>query len=106
MRIHIYKKLAELSPNEGFSKYMCLAQLSSGQEAVDFYLKGIELMLVEYERQEKEETTKTNNKSSQGPKSSKDDDDDEEDEDTGKITKLDISTAYGSLAELYLTDLW
>jgi hypothetical protein len=73
---------------------MCLAQLSSGQEAVDFYKKGIELMLIEYEKQEKE----------QKPKSSKSVDD--EDENTGKISKQDISTAYSSLAELYLTDLW
>lgn len=100
--VYIYKKLAdELSPNEGFSKYMCLAQLSGGQEAVNYYLKGIELMLVEYEKQEKE-----TQKKEQKPKSSKSiDDEDEEDEDSG-VSKADISTAYGSLAELYLTDLW
>lgn len=87
-----------MNPNEGFSKYMCLAQLSSGLDAVNFYLKGIELMLIEYEKQEKESA-----KQATKPKSSKDDD---EDEDQPAVTKLDISTAYSSLAELFLTDLW
>ena len=100
---YVYKKLVDLTPNEGFSKYMCLAQLSSGQEAVNYYLKGIELMLVEYEKQENEK--KKSNQQDKA-KSSKHIDDEEDEDEQPVITKLDISTAYGSLAELYLTDLW
>jgi hypothetical protein len=78
---------------------MCLAQLSDGIDAVNFYKKGIELMIAEYEKQQinqQDFPTTSNNV------------DNEEDEqgDTNKITKLDISTAFGSVAELYLTDLW
>jgi hypothetical protein len=80
---------------------MCLAQLSDGMEAVNFYKKGIELMSAEYEKQE------LNGENHPKPTTSNDIDQDEEDEnDPNKVTKLDISTAYGSIAELYLTDLW
>ena len=94
----LYKKLVELKPEEGFSKYMCLAQLSTGQEASDFYKKGIELMLVEYDKQESQPTT-----SKKSDKNNNEEDEDEED--SQKVRKIDISTAYCSLAELYLTDL-
>ena len=49
--MYIYNKLIELEPNDGFNKYMCLAQLSSGIEAVNYYKKGIEIMIAEYEKQ-------------------------------------------------------
>jgi tetratricopeptide (TPR) repeat protein len=87
----IYQKLVELSPNEGFSKYMCLAQLSTELEAVEFYKKGIELMIGEYDRQGQQPGTSVGL--------------DGEEEETG-VTRLDISTAFGSIAEIYLTDLW
>jgi len=97
---NIYQKLVELSPNEGFSKYMCLAQLSVEMEAVNFYKKGIELMLIEYEKQEQGSASRPSTSAS-----ASNFDDDEDDEDFKNITKLDISTAYGSIAEIYLTDL-
>ena len=89
---YIYQKLVDLSPNEGFSKYMCLAQLSSGIEAVHFYEKGIELILIEFEKQSNTPNTSTIAK--------------DLDEEENEITKSNISTAYGSVAEIYLTDLW
>ena len=97
---NIYDKLVELSPNEGFSKYMCLAQLSSGIEAVNFYKKGIEIMLIQYNReqadiQNRPSTSKTANNY-----------DEEDDEENQTVTRSDISIAYGSVAEIYLTDLW
>ena len=95
----IYQKLVELCPNEGFSKYMCLAQLSSEIEAVNFYKKGIELMTRDYEKQEQESANHPSTSQSMG-------DNDDDDEQYKDITKSDISTAYGSVAEIYLTDLW
>ena len=86
--------MTELNPNEGYSKYMCLAQLSTGLEAVNYYKKGIELILVEYNSQINQPST-----SAQASN-------DEDDDDGTAISKLDISTAYGSVAEIYLTDLW
>ncbi|CAF0940492.1 unnamed protein product [Brachionus calyciflorus] len=94
----IYEKLVELSPNEGFSKYMCLAQLSTGIEAVNFYKKGVDLMLAEFNKQQLEDQNKPST-------SKKSQEEDEEEDDSGRVTKLDISTAYCSISELYLTDL-
>lgn len=34
-----------LSPDVGHSKYMYLGQIHTGQEAVDFYTRGIEVLL-------------------------------------------------------------
>jgi tetratricopeptide (TPR) repeat protein len=97
----IYSKLIEISPDEGFSKYMCLAQLSTGIEAVNLYNKGIELMLIEYNKQSNESS------STKQPTSSKQsiNDENEEENSVNKIEKNDVSTAYCSIAELYLTDL-
>ena len=107
----IYVKLVELSPAHGFSKYMCLAQLSSGMEAVQFYEKGVSIMLDEYSKQEalvasmatkatcskraKDLVAPLDNHSENGADCT-----------DGIVTRLDISTAYGSIAEIYLTDLW
>ena len=98
---NIYEKLIELSPNEGFSKYMCLAQLSTGIEAVNFYKRGIELMLIQYNKeqvdiQNRPTTSKTANNY----------DENEDDDENQTVTRSDISIAYGSIAEIYLTDLW
>lgn len=93
---NIYQKIVNLKPDEGFSKYMCLAQLSSELEAVNYYKKGIELMIVEYEKLQNEQSDK--------PGTSRDFEENDED-DVQCVTKGDISTAYGSIAEIYLTDL-
>ena len=71
---------------------MCLAQLSTGLEAVNFYKKGIELILIEYEKQLNTPNTSTKAQDLE--------------EDENEITKSNISTAYGSVAEIYLTDFW
>jgi tetratricopeptide (TPR) repeat protein len=97
----LYNKLAELQPNEGFSKFMCLAQLSQGQEAADFYKKGIELIIAEFNRQQAELQSKPGTST----KLDRNNNEDDEEDDGQMIRPLDISTAYCSLAELYLTDL-
>jgi tetratricopeptide (TPR) repeat protein len=100
---NIYEKLIALSPNEGFSKYMCLGQLSTGTEAINFYKKGLELMTSEYEKQQQQSSKSVSLPSTSKAASNLEDGDDDE---KGKVTKSDISTAYGSIAEIYLTDLW
>lgn len=102
---NIYEKLVELNPNEGFSKYMCLAQLSSGLPAVNLYLKGIDLMLVQLNQQASEQMRKETKPTTSKAASYVDDEDEDEEEDQ-QVSKTDISTAFGSVAELYLTDLW
>lgn len=74
----------EISPDDGYRKYLCLGQLSSGKEAVKLLLKGIDIMGKQFHCQ-------GTSASSSGP---------------GDVTALDMSGAYCSLAEVYLTDCW
>lgn len=99
----IYEKLIELTPNEGFSKYMCLAQLSTGIESVNLYKKGIDLMLIQYNKEQQDNPNKNNKPTTSKAASFLEEEDDDDEE---GVSKSDISTAYGSVAELYLTDLW
>ncbi|EDQ86039.1 uncharacterized protein MONBRDRAFT_33988 [Monosiga brevicollis MX1] len=78
------RKCVEIEPHNGWSKYMYLGQLSSGQEAADMLSAGIQLM-AEYE---------ANVASKPGA-----------DPEEIKGLHEDISAAFCSLAEVYLTDL-
>uniref|UniRef100_A0A668A443 Si:dkey-12j5.1 n=1 Tax=Myripristis murdjan TaxID=586833 RepID=A0A668A443_9TELE len=61
---HIYSELGDtpkakeisytvaLSPDEGHSKFMYLGQIHTGQEAVDHYLRGIQVLLSALEKQQ------------------------------------------------------
>jgi len=75
-----FENAVKISPDEGHLKYMNLGQLLEGQEAVDAYNKGIQLMLANKDA--------TQAAASNNPCAS----------------PAEISTAYCSLAEMYLTD--
>ncbi|XP_031564050.1 probable assembly chaperone of rpl4 [Actinia tenebrosa] len=75
-----FQHAIELCPDEGHAKYMYIGQILQGQEAVEAFTKGIELMI------------STMNSSSKGAAKS----------DT--VSPNDVSTAYCSLAEIYMTD--
>ena len=77
-----FSKAVDISPNEGHRKYLCLGQLSEGEEAVKLLLKGIDIMSKQFH--------------CEGPSSASSSD----------VTALDMSIAYCSLAEVYLTDCW
>ncbi|XP_046846329.1 probable assembly chaperone of rpl4 [Xenia sp. Carnegie-2017] len=81
------KRAVEIEPDKGFSKYMTLGELLEGQHAVEYLKKGVELMINEKKCFEKEDT-----------------DNPCENSDIEKITDRDISNAFCSLAEIYLTD--
>uniref|UniRef100_A0A3B4ADA9 Uncharacterized protein n=1 Tax=Periophthalmus magnuspinnatus TaxID=409849 RepID=A0A3B4ADA9_9GOBI len=83
----VFQRAVELSPDVGHRKYMSLGQIHTGQEAVDFYLKGIQILLSALEKQ--------------GPLGASA----FPEEDTDLPTERDVSVAYCSIAEIYLTDL-
>ncbi|XP_008321568.1 probable assembly chaperone of rpl4 [Cynoglossus semilaevis] len=88
----IFLRAVELSPDEGHSKYMYLGQIHTGQEAVGYYSKGIEALLSALDKQTK--TTQAEAGAAAQPE-----------EDTDLPTVKDVSVAYCSMAEIYLTDL-
>ncbi|XP_068716062.1 uncharacterized protein [Montipora foliosa] len=75
-----FENAVNISPEDGYSKYMNLGQLLVGQESVNAYSKGIQLML-----SNKDDTQEA---ASSNPYAS----------------PTEISTAFCSLAEIYLTD--
>ncbi|KXJ16984.1 probable assembly chaperone of rpl4 [Exaiptasia diaphana] len=70
----------ELSPENGHTKYMYLGQILQGQEAVQAFTKGIDIMV------------KTLDSNQEGATSA------------DSVNPTEISTAYCSLAEIYMTD--
>ncbi|XP_040901326.1 probable assembly chaperone of rpl4 isoform X2 [Toxotes jaculatrix] len=81
----------ELSPDVGHSKYMYLGQIHTGQEAVDYYTRGIQILLSALDKQAQ---TTAQAGAAAHP-----------DEDPELPTAKDVSVAYCSIAEIYLTDL-
>ncbi|XP_029959281.1 probable assembly chaperone of rpl4 [Salarias fasciatus] len=85
-----FLRAVELSPDVGHSKYMCLGQIHTGQEAVDYYTRGIQVLLSTLEEQK---ATTAAGAAAQP------------EEDHQVPTEKDVSVAYCSIAEIYLTDL-
>ena len=50
-----FGRAVEVKPDAGHSKYMYLGQLFEGAEAIQFFQKGIELMVKEREAQSAQE---------------------------------------------------
>lgn len=86
-----FLRAVELSPDVGHSKYMYLGQIHTGQEAVDYYSRGIQVLLSALEKQA--QTT-----AQAGAAASPD-------VDSQLPTAKDVSIAYCSIAEIYLADL-
>ncbi|XP_029927501.1 probable assembly chaperone of rpl4 isoform X2 [Myripristis murdjan] len=85
----IFLRAVALSPDEGHSKFMYLGQIHTGQEAVDHYLRGIQVLLSALEKQAQ---------STAGAAAPLADD-------AELPTAKDVCVAYCSVAEIYLTDL-
>ncbi|XP_072010975.1 uncharacterized protein [Engystomops pustulosus] len=82
----VFLKAVELSPDKGHTKYMCLGQIHSKEEALCYFQKGIDLMIRTYQSQAQESGAANF-------------------ADEMEVTTKDISTAFCSVAEIYLTDL-
>ncbi|XP_077382383.1 uncharacterized protein LOC144021951 [Festucalex cinctus] len=87
----VFLRAVELSPDVGHSKYMYLGQLHTGQDAVGYYTKGIQVLLSALDKQ----AQTTAQAGAAAPV----------DDDLELPTMKDVSVAYCSIAELYLTDL-
>ncbi|XP_041844145.1 probable assembly chaperone of rpl4 isoform X2 [Melanotaenia boesemani] len=86
----VFLRAVQLSPDVGHSKYMYLGQIHTSQESVDYYTKGIQVLLSALEKQEAAAQTGAAALT---------------DEDHERPTAKDVSVAYCSIAEIYLTDL-
>ncbi|XP_070532658.1 uncharacterized protein [Ptychodera flava] len=82
-----FNRAVTLSPNNGFSKYMYLGQLNEGKQAIECFQKGVELML-----KDREDGKEALEGACANP------------EETTTVSDRDISRAYCSMAEIYLTD--
>ncbi|XP_063736251.1 uncharacterized protein si:dkey-12j5.1 isoform X2 [Eleginops maclovinus] len=86
-----FLRAVELSPDVGHSKYMYLGQIHTGQESVDFYTKGIQVLLSVLDKQ-----AQTKAQAAAAAPA---------DEEAELPTAKDVCVAYCSMAEIYLTDL-
>ncbi|XP_035528714.1 probable assembly chaperone of rpl4 isoform X2 [Morone saxatilis] len=87
----VFLRAVELSPDVGHSKYMYLGQIHTGQEAVDYYTRGIQVLLAALDKQ----AQTTAQAGAAAPT----------DEDPELPTAKDVCVAYCSIAEIYLADL-
>jgi len=87
---HCLGRSITVAPDTGYSKYLSLAQLMDGEEALSLYNKGIELIL-------KEQQTDMPKK----------EDEPQDDTARSKADKLrkELSNSYCAVAELFMTDL-
>ncbi|KAM8825757.1 uncharacterized protein ACB058_019265 isoform 1-T1 [Synchiropus picturatus] len=86
----VFLRAIELSPETGHGKYMSLGQIHTAQEAVDYYTRGIQVLLSDLDKQAQNAQPQAAALSEEEPE---------------QLTKKDVCVAYCSIAEIYLTDL-
>ncbi|XP_054712436.1 uncharacterized protein LOC129222042 isoform X2 [Uloborus diversus] len=80
---NLLKHCIEIAPSVGYSKFFSMAQLCNGKEALENYLKGVEIIEKELENVENILPSEEKNKPS---------------------LQRNLSDAYCSIAEIYMTD--
>lgn len=90
---HCFKRCVELSPDEGHAKYLYLGQMASGEEAIALLTKGIEIMSQSLDASEGVACEGVEGASVMVVEGE-------------GVTREELSSAYCSLAEVYLTDSW
>ncbi|KAI4881549.1 hypothetical protein NFI96_014877, partial [Prochilodus magdalenae] len=87
--VYVFLKAVELSPEEGHGKYMYLGQIHTGMEAVQYFSKGIEVMLNIIDKQAQEASDM--GAAAMPPEPC--------------VSAKDVSVAFCSIAEIFFTDL-
>jgi hypothetical protein len=115
--LHCYQKAIAASPLKGWRKYLGLAQLYDGQEALVQYTRGIEVMEREIAEQAVAKTGTANptanrpvsdqmETSSSLPSEQSPDTSANPPKNADFPSPRDLSNAYLAVSELYTTDLW
>uniref|UniRef100_A0A8C7DFX7 Si:dkey-12j5.1 n=1 Tax=Oncorhynchus kisutch TaxID=8019 RepID=A0A8C7DFX7_ONCKI len=91
----VFLHAVQLSPEEGHSKYMSLGQIHTGQEAVQYYTKGVQILLCMLEKHA-QATAGAGAEAAASPL-----------QDSGSEIPIarHVCVAYCSVAEIYFTDL-
>ncbi|XP_028971665.2 probable assembly chaperone of rpl4 [Esox lucius] len=89
----VFLRAVALSPDEGYSKYMSLGQMNTGREAIQYYTKGIQILLRTLEKN----PSTTVEAGAAHPSL--------QDTRSENPTATDVCVAYCSVAEIYFTDL-
>ncbi|XP_053322927.1 uncharacterized protein LOC128497074 [Spea bombifrons] len=82
----VFLKAVELSPDKGHAKYMYLGQIHCKEEALQYFSKGLEVMISAYQSQPQPFGAASRSGEME-------------------VTTKDISAAFCSVAEIYFTDL-
>ncbi|EXX55631.1 uncharacterized protein OCT59_019783 [Rhizophagus irregularis] len=101
-----FSKAISINPNNGYSKYMYMGQLSCGLEAISYFQNGVNLMISEYDNSSKTITTTTTTTTTNSSLQDLQDDESNESNESNKQNQLNrkISNALCSMTEIYLTD--
>ncbi|CAG8568267.1 5842_t:CDS:2 [Acaulospora morrowiae] len=91
-----FAKAISINPNQGYSKYMYMGQLSAGLEAINYFQNGVNLMITEYKSNPNRNGGENHENNTTAAASSS----------TSQQESLNrkISTALCSMIEIYLTD--
>ncbi|KAK2177144.1 hypothetical protein NP493_616g01012 [Ridgeia piscesae] len=84
---HCFGRAIEVSPDDGYSKFMNMGQLLGGADAIKCFGRGLELMMKEQEQQTQGGGAGDASTQTKAP-----------------VTDRDVSNAHCSMAEIYLTD--
>jgi len=97
----VLSKSISINPTENYQKYMSLAQLLQGIQAINCYLQGIDMIKSRIQMLSSHQTQCF-------PSRHQNDDDEEEEEEeedeTVESLSKKVATAFTSIAEIYLTD--
>ena len=100
-------KAISIAPFSGYRKYLSRAQLSTGEESLHFYNKGIEIIKVEMSKYSAKTDTSISAEGDMEVDGEKSESSKPKTEEESKLQDLalELSSIFCSISELYMTDL-